>query len=163
MGLLSRPHATERKRFCSIFLFYTQMYKPHRLRIWNLLKLPWQSLSRKTNIFISYDYGIAFMSSVTILSFSFSLLQVKPQYVSNSDNVITSASCCYVCLFSLKKNLLPTSKPVLSSSVLRCSLPVGFPILLGCHRGLLYLKARDNVWVVRALELACYTNWSVRY
>ena len=80
----SRPHATERHRSCSIFLFCIQMCISHRLRIWKLLKLPWRSLSRKTNISIFYDYGITFMSSVRILSFSFSLLHVKPQYVSNS-------------------------------------------------------------------------------
>lgn len=67
---------------CSCFTFRRIN---HRLRMWKkILKLPWQSLSRKTNTFISYDYGFAFMSSVTILSFSFSLLHVKPQYISNS-------------------------------------------------------------------------------
>jgi hypothetical protein len=138
----------------------------HRLRIWKLLKLPRQNLSRKTNIFISYDYGIAFMSSVTILSFPFPLLHVKPQYDSNSIKQRTLLHLRVVARFTYlawKKNLLPISKPVLSSPRASLQSASWLPILLGCHRGLLSLKARDNVWVVRALKLACYTNWSVRY
>jgi hypothetical protein len=140
--------------------------KSHRFRIWKLQKIPWQSLSRKTNIFISYGYGIAFISSVTILSFSFPLLHVKPQYVSNSVTERTLLHLWVVGRLTYlvwKKNLLPIAKLVFSFLHASLQSASWLPILLGCHRGLLSLKARDNVRVVRALKLVCYTNWAARF